>query len=333
MDYLIKEFDLNILKANHMLEMALDIYSIKNMEFNILCESTVLTEEEADIVKDEHKASFLTKLSDFFEKLRNAIVELAKKIIQKIKNTIEEKKINDKLKNIKIQLIKNKEKAGEKITIFDSIRYKKNYTEYINESVRSIRKIRNTKFTTIRDYMNTIQSEEKRLSDLKLKLGLNKIEEFELTTSVLQATDYTLKESLNMVNEIAKIETEAKLALLEAEKCTEDDITEDVSENPNTVKVNFIKKVATDISTTTKDIISRIPAGAWRAVSIIGTAIAAVGAIDSTFTVLGNGSAQRAAAGAAVAASGLGVFAYADGKVSDKKIENTLKDTKDTKKR
>ena len=106
MEYLIKEFDLDIMKANHMLEMAIDKYNIKCMEFSIYHESTLITEEESDVVKKEQKASFLNRIAEFFEKLRKAIVELCQKVITKIKDLIEEKKIKDKLKNIKIQLIK-----------------------------------------------------------------------------------------------------------------------------------------------------------------------------------------------------------------------------------
>jgi hypothetical protein len=102
------------------------------------------------------------------------------------------------LKTKMAQLKKERAKLdGEKVTIFDTAKFFKEYTAYINESIRIGKKFLATKFESYEDVQKANAEMQKEQKAAEEKFDLDNVEKFQLEMGIRAAYEYTMKEVAN----------------------------------------------------------------------------------------------------------------------------------------
>ena len=169
------EYDINILKADHAFESSFDSFVISitdliNKKRNgLIAEST-----DMDSVLVEEANKFTTAINEFFKTILDSIHALVEKVQDKIDTMIKQYEINKKLKDIKKEAAKLYDLENDKkITVLDTKKYNKAFTEYINYTVTEFKKVQNKNYESIEEYDDAFNNYYDNISEKWDKLGLD----------------------------------------------------------------------------------------------------------------------------------------------------------------
>ena len=193
------EYELDVQKASHVFETALDLFAINSIDAACKHNQGILTESsDVDQVILEEAGKFLQAVKDFFKKLIESCKKLVHDVSVKFSTDIQARKVNSKLKGLKEKLAKNREASSQQVEAFDTGAYLRAYTTYVNFVVNGYKSIYSKEYKNYEDFRKVA---EKFNSDVEKKfkeLNLSDEEAFEIKVSVAQAITMTEKELASM---------------------------------------------------------------------------------------------------------------------------------------
>ena len=218
-DICFMEFELGMQILEHNYETSMEKLSIYLEEAEMLEEQGYF-EESVDDVFTEAGKNFLQIIKDFFKGLVEKIRKLIADIKYKHQINVAKKDINKRLKEFKKTLAANKAYAkGEKVTVFNTSRYVKEYTKYINMAVEETKKVFNKKYTSLEELEKAYTESDGRLREMAKKMKFSDDEVWTITINLQEAVVITEKELADFnanINEL--VAAQEKLA----EACTND---------------------------------------------------------------------------------------------------------------
>jgi hypothetical protein len=262
------EFDLDQLKNDHLFETALDHFKIKVTELAMLKDQGYFAEsDEDDIVFEEAVSGFIDKIKQFFQNIIDNIKKLAAKVKENVSMEMQKREVNKKLKEYKVILAKSKQGAfnGKKVKMFDTAKYVKAYTQYINLNVSENKKLYAKTYKDVDEYEKAYRAACEKLDNKYKELHLDDVEAYEISMSVNSAMTYTEKEIASWQN-VQKLYQEAwQKAIEEQEKLA---LKEDDQQ-----KVSDIKTQSTSFSSKCASGFKKIAKSPFTKLAIIGTVV------------------------------------------------------------
>ena len=248
MDILFKEFELDMLKNDHMFECAYDRFAIKSEEiFNMINEGYYKeSSTDADDLIEEAAADFIKSVKAWFDNMIEKVKLLIQEVVSKIKVAQEAKKVNKYLTDIKKWMANNRSiVVNKKIKVTDTAKYFKAYTGYIDLWVKGIKEIYSKKWDNFDEYTEVLNKFKENLEKYTVDNQMNDIETATLTLSAKDCLTYTEKELANQKSIYDAYWKKWKEGISIAEQKAEDFIN-DASGNPNCV--GDIKKATSKLT-------------------------------------------------------------------------------------
>lgn len=293
LDKIFLEFDIDIMKANHIYEVASNAFDIKMNELMIL-ESQGYFEsgEDSDNMFMEDANKFLDSVKEFFKNLRDAISSLFMKLMDGLKLKMEEHEVNKKIKDAKKNLAEIKASGNDKkVKFFDTAKYMRNYTKFTNEYVKSIKELYSKEYKDLVEYENSMKRVEDKLEKLYKELDLDNEEAYIIMMNATNVVSFSDKELNNIEKLTRMLKDKALEEMNQMENLTD--------KEDDKAKIGHIKRFASKLSSVGSKGLRFIYRNAGTIISTIAYAYA-----------FGNltGSPQVAVA-AGAARAGLGVYA------------------------
>ena len=268
---LFKEYEIDIAKADHMFETAMDIFNTNLIEKHMLVQEGYIDSQE-DIYDLYHESvgSIKDKIKEFFTKIKEAF----KKLVLSVKNTVKAQLVkrdaNKKLKEVKKQLVENKKLAaqakGKKVSCFDSVKYTRAYTKFINTTISDYAKVCSKKYNDVKEYKNAYADFLTRMYKNEEKLHLNDEQAWKTGLTVLELVDKANFEVNNYEDTMKKLND---FCISSMEKLHDMAMKED-----DTSKISDIESASTKISSKFSSTLKKIGKSP---VVLIGLAIAEIG--------------------------------------------------------
>lgn len=195
-DEIILEFEVANMKNDNLFEAACSKLTIKAYELARFHDDNVFTESEANNYFAEEVGKYTAAVKTYFETIIAKIKELIQKITLAIETEIAKKQINKKLKYLKKHMskVKKSKMDGSKIKIFDTIRYTRDYTKYINAAVESLKKVYNKEYENYDEFLKAVYKNDEELDKLAENLDLTYGDKYVLEVNIHDAYQYTVKE-------------------------------------------------------------------------------------------------------------------------------------------
>lgn len=204
MENLFLEFELDCQIADNLFETARDKFNISVVELTMLKNQGYFTESEDDTdIYTEAVSKYLESIKDFFKKILDSIKNLVTNVNDKIKVEMQKKEVNKKLKKLKEQLAKEKSiYRNGKVKYFDTAKYIKEYTKYINLMVSENKKLYSKEYKSVDEYQAARKKCIEKLDKFFMNSKLYDGETFYIENAVSNCIEYTEKEiaSQNSVN-------------------------------------------------------------------------------------------------------------------------------------
>lgn len=196
MESLFLEFDLDCQIANNLFETARDKFNVSITELTNLKNQGFFTEsEDDDNVYIEAVGKYLDAIKKFFKKILDSIKALVQKVKDKIDIEMSKKEMNKKLKKLKEKLAEDKSiLRNGKVKYFDTARYIKEYTKYINLSVSETKKLYSKEYKSYDEYLAARKKAEEKANKFFVDSHLHDKETFYINEEIQKVIQYTEKE-------------------------------------------------------------------------------------------------------------------------------------------
>ena len=241
---LFEEFELDIMKADHMYETALDKFAIEAMQVNSLVNEGFYNEssDDTESMYAEAANKFLDALKTWFDDLIERIKKLVTDFVIEIKAKQTAKKMNIKLSDIKNILANDKQNylQNKHIEITDTSKYYKAYTKYIEAAIVEAKKVFNKSYKNYDEFSIENDRANKKLEKLAKELNLDNHDVYALQVSISDAYKFTEKEIANQ-EAIAKAYRQKWIDAVEVAK-------KEAEKQDDTQKINKIKAFANKIN-------------------------------------------------------------------------------------
>ena len=220
-DICFMEFELGMQILEHNYETSMEKLSIYLEEAEMLEEQGYF-EESVDDVFTEAGKNFLQIIKDFFKGLVEKIRKLIADIKYKHQINVAKKDINKRLKEFKKTLAANKAYAkGEKVSMFNTSRYVKEYTKYINMAVEETKKVFNKKYTSLEELEKAYTESDSRLVEMAKKMKFSDDELWTININLQEAVVITEKELADFNANINELVAAQEKLIQEQEKIAE----------------------------------------------------------------------------------------------------------------
>ena len=220
-DICFMEFELGMQILEHNYETSMEKLSIYLEEAEMLEEQGYF-EESVDDVFTEAGKNFLQIIKDFFKGLVEKIRKLIADIKYKHQINVAKKDINKRLKEFKKTLAANKAYAkGEKVSMFNTSRYVKEYTKYINMAVEETKKVFNKKYTSLEELEKAYTESDSRLVEMAKKMKFSDDELWTININLQEAVVITEKELADFNANINELVAAQEKLVQEQEKMAE----------------------------------------------------------------------------------------------------------------
>ena len=299
-DICFMEFELGMQILEHNYETSMEKLSIY-LEEAAMLEEQGYFEESVDDVFTEAGKNFLQIIKDFFKGLVEKIRKLIADLKYKHQINVAKKNINKRLKEFKKTLAANKAYAkGEKVTVFNTSRYVKEYTKYINMAVEETKKVFNKKYTSLEELEKAYTESDRRLVEMAKKMKFSDDEVWTITINLQEAVVITEKELADFNANINELVAAQEKLIQEQEKIAEacaNDLekasmieTADVDTENNNVtdkkvntfvaitkrKIERVKTFASQMTSKFPPVVQKVLKSPITKVGLIGAAIAGV---------------------------------------------------------
>lgn len=192
------ECELNIQQAEHDYEVAFENFASVAADVIYKMNTGVFTESsEADDIILMEAGKFVEAVKKFFATLIESVKKFFSDVSQKWNIEMQKREVNAKLKTLKQQLAQNKIVNAKDVEVFDTQKYMKACTEYINFVVSETKAGLNKTFKDVKELDKCQQEIDKKILKKISDLGLDDDSVFILNMSINDAIVYTEKEMAN----------------------------------------------------------------------------------------------------------------------------------------
>lgn len=249
MDLIFAGYDLEVKKANHAFESALDMLAINTLDILNSRKNGVITESTSDSMIVTEASKFAQSVKDFFKKLLDTIRKTVHDIQIKISADIQARKINKTLTQLKRTMAVSRQLySDEMIESVDMKALQKAYSAYCKFYVESIKQFLSKSFTSYDEYRNAYTAYTEKLNKKVEELKLNNGEAFLIKCNVnaaIKLTDEELHSYASIIRAISNETEQAVKGMMDAADNELKNAKEFASE-----KVSAIRTFATKLSNT-----------------------------------------------------------------------------------
>lgn len=204
MNSIFMEYDLNMLRAENEYSIAKDAYNITVTRLSNIMENAVDDSYTDDIMSAYFEAagSFTESVKKFFHTILENIKKLCSAVVRAVQTKIAQHNVNAKLKDLKEQLKIIHFNGNDKVTMFDTAKYTKALTQYVNAVVKESKAVFSKQYDSVEAYEKAVRASNEKLDNLYKSLNLDSDAVFTINQAVPTAITYTEKE-VNNITQIA----------------------------------------------------------------------------------------------------------------------------------
>ena len=160
--------------------------------------------------------SFKEKMLKVFKDILDAIKKFVDGAILQIRIQAQKIKLNSKLKELKDMMAKKRSRAvNKRYNLFDIVRYKKFYTDFMNRYTAELIKGLNKDFKSVNEYERWKNQMMDKLSDFNYKLTDEEM--WKLSTSINTAVEVSVKEAENREKNLKMVQEQGSKAIKQLE--------------------------------------------------------------------------------------------------------------------